>query len=283
MSSQPLSHREEYLKKKRKAALIKYGLILLLCVTVFIGLVLISRIPKFRISTINLSGEILVSKDDVSNATKNFLSGNYIWLFPKNNFLLYPHNELEQMLKEKFQRINTISINIKNFQNLEIKITERNLNALWCDGVPSGGEFGDAPAPEKCYFMDKNGLIFSEAPDFSGDAYFKYYGEVSATNTPIGTKYIASADLFKDISNFITRVQDISLHPIYLINTEAGQFTLGLLGGGKIYIDTKDSLSKTADNLQALLGTISATTTFSALNFDYIDLRFGNKLFYKLK
>ncbi len=190
--------------------------------------------------------------------------------------MLYQHNSLQNFLAEKFQRIDTISVHLKNSQTLSIAITERPLTALWCSGMPE-----DVPAGV-CYFMDDNGLIFAESPDFSGDAYFKYYGRVASSTTPIGTQYIASTTLFKDFGKFIKRAQDLSLHPIYLQSTGDEQFTVGLAGGGYIYIDTKEPLAKSADNLQALLGTISATAT-TTLNFDYIDLRFGNKLYYKLE
>lgn len=277
---QPLSHHEEHKRRKRKARLIKFSLVFFLLLAIFVGLILLSRIQKFRVSTVELTGGTLVTQDEVSSATKDFLSGNYFWFFPKNNDLLYSRGALQNFLKDKFKRIDSISVSLKGFKTLEISITERNLNSLWCDGTPDSDSSAAASADEHCYFMDEKGLIFSDAPYFSGDAYFKYYGLVS-TSTPIGQQYIDQS-MFEDLSGFITRAQSLSLYPIYLFATGDGQFTVGLANGGYIYISTEEPISKSADNLQALLGTISATAT-TTLNFDYIDLRFGNKLFYKLK
>ena len=278
MSNKVLSKREEYLKKKRTKRLIKYGFAIFLVISLFIITVLFFHIQKFRISVVTLSGGVLVQESDISSSTKDFLSGNYFWLFPKNNAFLYPQSALEKMLKEKFKRIDKISVHRNGFKTLNIVITERNLNALWCGFVPT------PEVQEHCYFMDNNGTIFAEAPNFSGDAYFKYYGLVGANMSPIGIDYIASTTEFHGLSVFIRRVQDMALHPVYMLASDnSGQFTIGLAGGGLIYFDTQESLEKTGTNLQALLQTVSASTTYSAFNFDYIDLRFGNKLFYKLK
>lgn len=277
MTSQPLSHKEEYAKKRRKKFLLKYGLILFIFVCLFFGLVFLSRMDRFRVSNIKLSGGSLVTESDVSEATKGFLLGNYLWFFPKNNDLLYPKDDLQIFLKDKFKRIDNISVSLNDFKTLNIVITERSLNSLWCDNLPDSG------LQENCYFMDGNGLIFTEAPQFSGDAYFKYYGLVPTSTLPIGSQYIVPTSLFKDFTEFIRRVDKLSLHPISLIAKDDGQFILNLSDGGSIYIGMKEPLSKTADNLEALLGTISATTTYSSLKIDYIDLRFGNKLYYKLK
>lgn len=278
MSNIALSQREEYLKKKRKKRLVKLWLVLSLIIAVLILVIVFFRLQRFRISTVTLSGGVLVKEEDISSTTKDFINGNYFWLFPRNSYFLYPHDKLEILLKERFQRIDTISVNSENFQTINVKVTERNLNALWCDAPP------EIVSSEKCYFMDNFGTIFAEAPNFSGDAYFKYYGLIATTSAPIGSQYIASTSKFREIGEFIVRAQKLSLHPVYLLATDLeGQFTMGLAGGGVIYIDTKEPISKIADNLEALLRSISTTTMYSAQNIDYIDLRFGNKLFYKLK
>ncbi len=71
---------------------------------------------------------------------------------------------------------------------------------------------------------------------------------------------------------------------MYLVAKEGDEFSLVVSGGGEIYFDIKESLSKVADNLEALLRTPElATSTSRDLPVEYIDMRFGNKLFYKLK
>ncbi len=285
--SQLLTQQKEHRRKKRNKWLLKWGLALFLLLVIFGSLVFISRQPQFLIKTVELSGQTLVNSDEVVSASQNFLSGHYLGLFPRNNIIIYPKNSLQKFLKEKFKRIDTIQIKLIDFKKLEIIITEKKQQSLWCDGSPDG-----LPAPvasgtpetlsEKCYFLDDNGFIFSEAPNFSGDAYFKYYGNVSA-DAPIGQIYLSSSKTFQEMSDFVERVEQTTVTPVSVSAGDGGDFTMWLVGGGKIYFNYSESLSKTADNLKALLQTILSSNPTAISKIDYIDLRFGDKLYYKMK
>ncbi|KKR45640.1 MAG: hypothetical protein A3G47_01510 [Candidatus Zambryskibacteria bacterium RIFCSPLOWO2_12_FULL_39_45] len=285
MITQSSSHlRKEYLKQKRNRKLARYALFFLIFVFFLSLISYLAHRPSIRISKIELLGGVLITEPDVSVKSLEYLQGSYLWLFPKNNVLLYPRAKLENYLKETFKRILTIDISSKDFNILVIDITERKPVALWCDEVPTyAGEAGSEPTTANCYFMDSNGTIFTEAPQFSGDAYFKYYGLV-ATSTPIGSHYIASSTEFIAVSDFIETARSLSLQPIHLIAKDGGEFSLVLANGGQIYFDTKESLTLAGQNLEALLRTpaLSATPP-DKLPIDYIDLRYGNKLFYKLR
>ncbi|HEY4505478.1 MAG TPA: hypothetical protein VJG67_02210 [Candidatus Paceibacterota bacterium] len=283
-----LPQREEYLRKKRKRRLVKYGIVLLSVVLV-VGLIsYISYRPSIRISEIELSGGILVTQGELEPKALSFVHGSYFWLFPKNNVLWYPHELLSEYLSTAFRRIDTINIHLKNFHTLAVEITERKPVATWCEGEPSGSltdrEGGSAEdSNPKCYFMDQNSTIFSNAPTFSGDAYFKYYGFV-ASSSPIGKDYIASSTEFIGISSFVSRVKGLGLSPQYLVARNDNQFSMVLAGGGEILFDIKEPISMIEQNLEALLRTPAlATSTRGTLPIEYIDLRYGNKLFYKLK
>jgi hypothetical protein len=276
MAINNLPGREEYLRKRRKRRLIRVGLVVFILVSIVSLLSFISHRSKIRITRVELTGGILVTQEEVQSKALDFMSGSYFWLFPKNNSFIYPKGELEKYLKQTFQRIDTIEIHLQGFKTLVVNIKEREPYAMWCDTLPPSDS-------EHCYFLDQNGTIFAEAPQFSGDAYFKYYGLVTDVN-PIGMQYIASSSQFYGVSSFVDTVKNLSLKPQYLIANEKGQYTIVLGSGTKIYFDMEESLVKTSDNLKALLKT-PALANLSAQNLpiDYIDLRFGNKLFYKLK
>jgi cell division septal protein FtsQ len=275
MALNNLPQREEYLRKKRNRKLLKYGIVIFTLLSL-IGLTsYLSHRQELRISKVNLSGEVILTETDLEIETLNFLHGSYLWLYPKNNSLWYSRKKLEKHLASTFRRIETINIEREGFHTLNISITERKPFAIWCSSISAGPN-------TICYFMDQNGTIFSEAPYFSGDAYFKYYGLVS-TSSPIGSQYIASSTKFAEISNFIESVRGLSIRPVYLLAKQGGEFSLVLVGGGEIYFNEKDSLSLALQNLEALLKTPALSLKNGILPVDYIDLRYGNKLFYKLK
>lgn len=273
-----LPHREEYLRKKRKRRIIRVSIALVSFIA-FVALVsYVSHRKELRINRVNLFGGVLITEDEIQKETFKYLDGKYFYLFPRNNALIYPKSKLEDYLKSTFKRIDNIDISQKGFQRLSITISERKHFAVWCKGLP-----GLDTLEEECYFMDKNSTIFAPAPNFSGDAYFKYYGSIQNAS-PVGQEYMASSTLFFDISNFVKSVKELSLKPLYVQSKGNDEFVIKLSGGGEILFDTKDSLSKVAENLNLLLKTPELSKfDKSTLPVEYIDLRFGNKLFYKLK
>ncbi|MFZ2522436.1 MAG: hypothetical protein WAX44_00670 [Minisyncoccia bacterium] len=284
-----LTHREEYLRKKRKQRQIKLGLSVLLVIIFISAFSYISHRSEFRISKIKLSGGVLVTEEEVGKKSKEYLEGSYLWLFPKDNFFWYSKTGLNNHLKESFKRIEEIDISLTGFKTLIVSIRERKPYAIWCNTVPGRdnatieGVISEVASLENCYFIDQNSTIFAMAPNFSGDAYFKYYGIISGESI-LGKEYMASSTLFRDINIFVSKIKELSLNPLYIVGNDNGEFTLTLSGGTEIYFDTAESLTKVYDNLEALLKTPDLNLTNDGdLPVQYIDLRYGNKLFYKLK
>lgn len=272
-TSSSLSH-EEYLRKKRNKKLFRYGLVVFVFISLLALISYISHRPQIRISKVELSGGVLVTQPDVERESLQYMNGSYLWLFPRNNTFLYSNSGLEKYLKESFKRIDTINIVRKDFKTLSVDIKERKPVAMWCGDVPSD--------TEECYFMDQNSTIFAKAPNFSGDAYFKFYGPVSGDN-PIGREYMASTTEFMEISYFILKTKEILLRPQYMVDKSNGEFSLFIAGEGEVMFDMKAPLSITVQNLEALLRTPALVFASGVLPIEYIDLRYGNKLFYKLK
>ncbi len=274
-----LSHHEEYLRRKRKRRLINIGLAVFTFCLVLGILSYVAHLQRFKIVKVDLFGGMLVTEEDVQKKTFEYLGESYFWLFPKSNALIYPKSDLEDFLKHNFKRIDTIDISLKGFSRLQVAITERKHFAIWCKGLPSINNLD-----EECYFMDRNSTIFAPAPNFSGDAYFKYYGPIATDMPIIGQEYISSSTTFFELSGFVDSTKKLSLKPQYIISKGDGEYEMKLSGGGNIYFDTKASIQKTSENLSALLST-DALSKLDRDSFpvEYLDLRFGNKLFYKLK
>jgi hypothetical protein len=281
-----LPQREEYLKKKRKIRRIKYGIFFGLLILIVGLLSYLSHINKVRVSEVALVGGILVTEGDVKKETLNFIQGKYFWLFPKNNTFFIRTSVLEKHLADTFKRIKTIGSTREGTNKIQIKITEREPIALWCREAKNveatSTEVVKGLKAEECYFIDSNSVIFATAPNFSGDAYFKYYGLVEK-EMPIGEKYIASSTEFIVINKFINALKDLKMTPLNLISKESNEFSIVLYGGGEIMFDATKSLETAYNNLDSLLKSSEFSSPNALSNLDYIDLRYGNKLFYRLK
>ncbi len=280
-------HREETLRKRRRQRRIKYGIFFLFFVLIVGVVSYLSHLPKVRVTEIELRGGLLVTEKEIKEETLSYMDGSHFWLFPRNNAFIYSQGDLEKHLSEKFKRIETISISLEGLNKAVVEITERKPVAIWCrENVVSFSTTTDTVLKkdkEQCYFIDLFSTIFAEAPNFSGDAYFKYYGLVTK-ESPIGERFIASTTQFTEINGFIDAIKKLNIKPLYLLGKGEDEYSLVLFGGGEIYFDVKKSLSLAYSNLETLLKSPALSSSGTGiLPVEYIDLRYGNKLFYKLK
>ena len=279
----------KFKKQRRKVAFKKFSWYLLLFLAVFALVVYLSHLKRLNISDIEITGNKIVNTDAIKATVQEQIGGKYLGLFPKTNILFYPENSIKNALQNKFARLEDINLSIKNDKTLAISLTERTAKYTWCGnaptvGVPQSGGTSDVG----CYFMDENGYIFDEAPYFSGEVYFKFYGETSAA-TPLGSYY--SKQNFQQLLSFKDGLVTFGLKPVALYITYDGEIKFILSGGTattlgpEIILNNDSDFQKVAENLETALTTEPLQTEFknkySALQ--YIDLRFGNKVYYKFQ
>ena len=267
-------------KKKR---IILYGRIvgvLVLLVIILSGVVYFLGIKALTISDIEVLGNSVISRDEIVAATEPLLAGKRIFFFPRSNIFLYPKSAIREELATKFPRISTVKVGFKNFHSISIKVAEYIPKAIWCgeDSILS------TKTKEDCYLMDKNGYIFASSPNFSAKVYFSYYGPLSSTSdTPVGLHYLAS-EKFKSVDAFIKALEELGIVPMRIIAEDAGNFTVDLGGGAEILFNGDGNLENTLQNFYSIINSGKLPITDSAFiaTVDYIDLRFGNKIYYKL-
>jgi len=270
-------------KEKRMVILIKTSLFLFVVLVVFVLSIFISKVDRININKITIKNEgSSITEDEIKNVAEEDIKGNFFGLYPKTNIFLYQKDKIKTDIYNKFNKIKSVDIENISFSEIKITIDERSPHSLWC-----GFEI---KSEEKCYFLDETGYIYSEAPTFSGNVFFKNYGNIKKEN-PIGSIFLGS-EKFKEISFFIKSMKDINLVPFSFFAKENDDFEIYLedsslkynFSGGKIIFNKNDNLGEIFDNLKTILKENALTKEFDyAVQLDYIDLRFGSKIFYKFK
>jgi len=257
-------------ERRKKLRQIKMGLAAFLLVVIFFGIVWLSRLQQIRLTNVITFGNNVVLADDLKSVAINDMSGYYWHLFPKNNAFIYPAGKIEHDILAAFPRIKSVSVAFETTETLRIEVVERQPLALWCQPVQNGSD--------QCYFIDDQGYIFAEAPDFEGDVFTKYYGLVS-TDTPIGSRFL-DTDRLANLQTFVSAVAKMGLPPTELHATSTAEYELDLDGGGKILFTDNHPLTEVLSNLDTVLGSLPLGS--KTLHFlEYVDLRFNNKVFYK--
>lgn len=258
-------------KKKRKILFFKIGSISTALIIFVTAASLLSHLDIFEIKTITVEGNSSVDAEQVQEIAKAHVAGKYYYLFSRANRFLYSKDVIIEDLYTQFKRIKIVSLNV-NKSNLLITIEEREPAYTWCSGMPGNTQ-------NKCYFIDSNGYIFSESPVFSGNVFFAFYGDVDNEN-PIGLTYL-NASAFKDIDTLITFLNDKKLHPFAFRSHDNGVYDLYLEQGGKIIFKEGLDIPLLISNLDLIIKNTQVFKSTGTSKLEYIDFRFGNKLYYK--
>ncbi len=241
---------------------------LFLFILIFIGLIVgFFYLPQFRIKEISIKSNDndAVGQQQVVGEVKNAMAGKFFGIFPADNFFILPKGEIAADILKKSLLFKSVSIDKIFPQKISVDIETRKPEALWCRG-------------ESCAFVDDSGFIFELAPDFSGPIFLKFLDERPAA--PEIGKNILLTDEFKNLIIFknLLAGRDINIQKINL--KEDGIFELYASEGWYLILNEKNEPGTSLNNLELILdGTIKDQRP----NLEYIDLRFGKKVFYKLK
>jgi len=303
-------------KKIRRKKLFEV-LSLLLCsfLLVFIYLGYISRMNIFMINKIEIEGNIKIQKEDILKIAEENLSGRYFFIFPKNNFLIYPDKKIAESIKSYFPRVEEVYSETRDIDILRIIIKEREPAFIWSSGKDDGT--GD-------FYADKDGLIFEKAPKLSEGVFFRIEGlSEKATGgnylskNIIDKEKLAKLIKFKDEANRIVKKNiNIKWQLASVFIGDGGDFDFIVSDGEdkkwEMKITARDEISiadnkdfdssgvlKTEDgdntaknfngyliNTARNLETVVLSEFFkkdnkNGDNLEYIDLRFGKKVFYR--
>jgi hypothetical protein len=276
-ASNTLNKNSALKRRKRNRLYLICFLWVLVLVVLWGGIVAISRMNQFQIKNVIISGNTVTDGAAVEDLVRSELKDTYLGMFPKANSFLFPKKNIKFVVLSEFPRIEQVEVSRTDLSTISVTVSERKPKALWCEGVTP---FLTGQSISDCYFLDGNGLIFSRAPDFSRNVFVRYMGNISTTTT-IGGVY--GGGHFSEYTFFIQSLLVEHVTVTDMITLPNGNRELYLSSGVKILFDNRQDLSVVLANIKLLiekddLGLLSATP-----KFEYVDLRYGNKIFYKSK
>ena len=257
---------------------IKIIAVLVLLIALVWGLAALAHAPQLNVRDVIVSGNSAVPTSAVIAAAQNALQGNFLWIFPNSNTFWYPKKEILNTLQYSYSWIDSISINRTSLTAVAINIKERVPVAVWC---------GASQAQQvPCKLMDVHGYIFAPAPDFSGAAYIRLYGPLTSADWR-GAKYFSESG----VTHILSLAKGLTGLGFQTVTVEASNivtedsYTIFLQSGTQILVQVSDPVNSILSNISSLLTqkifAQSATHNFSDLVS--LDMRFGNKIFYKFK
>lgn len=265
---------ESKLKARRRRQRILVAIFSGISILILFGAsVWLAHASFLRITDIQITGNTTLASTTLQKEVQEKISGSYLYLFPKNNIFLYGKKAIATTLVADHPSIKDIQVTAENFHTLRIVLVERVPVALWC------GESIEVPQP--CMFLDAAGVVYAPAPEFSVPIYIQYYGMLSTTTTP--STYLTGAQfggLEALVGELVKTEASDSLRTVYIDSEK--DVHISYASGFTLLFDLESSGGNILERF-SLAMTAAPFTTHALSEFEYLDLRFGTKLYYKLK
>lgn len=257
---------KKFLEKKKRAKKIKRWIFIIFVIILIVGFFYWMRHPNLNVEQINISKNNFSKTEKIKENILNTLKGNKFLLIPKTNALFLPREEIQNNIKKEFLEIEKAKIDLKGFKEINIEILE------YKPEIILKNEDGS-------FFVNKEGNVFMEEPflhTYSDLVVLENDKEISLGQNIIDGKFLS------DLKDFIFKLKSLDINSKIVKNPEQDVYRLKTGRDFEIVISSADDLNFAYENVKTILD--DGALKKEDLNLvDYIDLRFGNKVFYKLK
>ena len=280
-------------ERRRRARNIRIGIFCALVFLFLIGLVALSRAPFMRITSVVVSGASDDLVPSVQGDVESKISGAYLGLFARNNILLYPKSGLVGALLEEFPELKSVSMHVVGLHTLDVVAVERQPVALWCGvSAPSALSAGLFPLTyPNCFYLDENSFVYASEPIPLNPADVTdmppYYGALSSGQGGVGGQFLSSQEfhtLYALVSAFQKSIQSSGgAYGVAGVQVNADANIQVFFGDG---FELRFLLSDNAGDVLQRFALAQSSDVFKGhtlADFKYIDLRFGDRIYYKLK
>jgi hypothetical protein len=310
----------------------------------------VSEQSEFQFQTIVIKGTHAVSVPEIEKLVRAPMYGRLLWIWRKDNSLLYPASTVEERIAAADQRIASVAV-ASSRRQVVVTINEYHPSYRYCLphlGRSSGGTltlptgmlggiaeagtsspivessssfplavstsssetsassslsfspgdrfssgFVELPQPETigldthdCYWADDRGYIFALAPEYSGSPLLTITESDPSRNatlagqTPVGTYIFDEGDVahFKEVvgqlaqANFVLR---------RVVRMPSGDVLLDVGHPWNIALNLKNDPKIELEHFFLSLKELGDAAVGDASQLKVIDVRFGNKVFYR--
>lgn len=251
-------------QKKRHNKIILYFLVLIL-ILLLCAFVWLLKTPKLSIKDISISGIETLDSNSLISKTREVISGKYLFFFPMDNIIIYPSGKIKDEILKFDPRIKTVKASVDRKRILNVDIVEYKPAFAWCH-------------LEECYYTDDTGYVF-RAINYNPRDFYTVFRNGISKDTPIGSRW-GDNDIgdVKDFLDFF-KVVDIPISEVsFMGNTDYYFYTKN---GTEFRIDF-DSSIETAQSYLDIFFSQNISFVNAGL-YEYVDARFGKKIYYKEK
>jgi cell division septal protein FtsQ len=263
----PLKKQKKY--RRNKKTIIFFILFCILVILVF----WIIRHPSLQIKEFEISELKYTDRSNFQNIVENHISGNYLFFLPKSSYFFISEKEILDSLTKSIKSVKNIEMKVEDFNKIIFKVEEFIPVAIWCVEQEKLDK-------DECFLMNENGVVYAEEPIDHILPLPRFFGVLNSDN-PIGQMYL-NENTFRNLLSLVEKLKSINIHVPKISTSDSITFSLYSLEGPRLVFNINDDIGAIFSNLDTV---IKAESLDGAQwkNIDYIDLRFGNKVYYTIK
>ena len=274
-------------ERRKKRRLAKFIFWLMLAGLLFYLSILFFSWSALRLEKVRVEGNYTVSEEAIVRRAKELLAGKIWGLYARDHLFLWSESSIATALAEDFPRLKTVRLSHLGRQTLLVRVEER---------VPAFSrcrDFGPDGEPASCELIDETGRscgpspVFSEAiyPILEGDFVADAEGQL-LTSASFGNLAVFISALRRDLT---AEMKPLGLVRIVSLGNDDYAALVALSGEPaapwRIIFNIKTASGELLDNFRAVFRSelFRAELEKNAWKLDYLDLRFGRKVFYKFR
>lgn len=282
MSSVLHETRRRRRKEKIRQILTRVGIVL----AVLLAGTGIFFVPKLRVQNITVSGAHAALAGSLERTMREQISGKWLLIYPKDSVLLVNTATLQRNLLKEYPAILELHVARRLPNTINISVREREIAGIWCSALTSEGldphplpQAEDA-SPSICFYVDEMGVAFDTAPDVSGDLITKII-DTKAVKPRLGDVVVPTQvlELARIFSGELEHRIGVRARTIELNREYPESVDVETLEGWQIRLEARTDAKEALENLKLVFDRKISKRE----SLEYIDARFANKVFYKLK
>lgn len=235
-----------------------------------VGIWYVAGLPALAIDQIEVSGTEAIPIEGIRQKVSEMVSGKLWFLIPRNNFFAVSGTRIARELGQRFPEISAVDVKKKFPHQLKVHASGRQLWGVYCERP--------APSTGGCAYLDAGGLAYEELSDFKGWLLPVIYGPSAVRLGEVAV----SSERLQFFGRSKEALAELAGNLLWLSSASStpDDARLGLAEGWQVWVTASRPVEEWASVLKTLL---EKEIRDERSRLEYIDLRFGNKVFYKFR
>ena len=220
----------------------------------------------FQIREIQVVGSKKIPPEDLKDIVQNVIHHQIVF-WESQSIFLADVASIRERITQELVHIATVSATRKFPNSIIVQVQERKSVGIWCEG-------------EKCFHIDREGIAFEQGE--ANQEKVLVVSEGTPKNISLGDQVLEKQHLrsILEIAGEFERNLEISIER-FLVPAEMDKLTVRTTEGWEVYFDLQGDVTDQIFNFGLVLK--EQIQEEGTKNLEYVDVRFGNRVYYKYR